>query len=180
MEQIIKEPVKGVIFYDDLAIEKVNRITAGHPYFVQIIGNKLVDYYLETNKFYLTLQDVNQVLEDVIMGGALHFDYLWADSSPMEQLLLAAMARNIAREGGVTSLAELVTLFARFSLDVRQTEILTAVRSLKTRQLINTDNDLRLYEFKIDLVRLWLNRYQGFGAAAEMYREISSPQKAQT
>lgn len=171
VRQIIREPVKGIVFYDDLAIDKVFRITAGHPYFVQLIGNKLVDYYLKFNKFYLTLQDVNRVLDDVIMGGTLHFDYLWGDSSPIEQLILAAMARIIAREGGAASVAEISSLLERFGLNLSQSQILIAVRSLVTRELIITDADLRQFEFKIDLVRLWLDRYQRFGAVAEMFRE---------
>jgi len=170
--QIIREPVKGIIFYDDLAIEKIARITAGHPYFVQLLGNKLVDYYLNQGKFYLTLQDVNLVLDEVLVGGALHFDYLWGQSSLTEQLLLAAMAQIISREGGVATLADISRLFDRFDLKLDQINILTAIRLLMTRDLLITDADFRQYEFKIDLVRLWLERYQRFGVVAESYRQL--------
>jgi len=172
--QIIREPVRGVIFYDDLAIEKITRITAGHPYFVQLLGNKLVDYYLNQKNFYLTLQDVNQVIDDVLMGGALHFDYLWKESSLIEQLLLAAMAKVISREGGAATLSDVTVLLDRFGLALERMNIVSAVKSLAARDMIVTDSDFHQFEFKIDLVRLWLERYQRFGAVAEAYREYQS------
>jgi len=169
--QTIRTPVKGVIFYDDLAIEKINRITAGHPYFVQLLGNKLVDYYQQEGKFYLTLQDVNRVLEEVIVGGALHFDYLWSESTPQEQLTLAAMTRIISREGGVASVADILALLERFEVKFSQQQLLAAARTLVTRDLVITDSDFSHFEFKIDLMRLWLDRYQRFGIVVEVYRD---------
>jgi hypothetical protein len=149
------------------------RITAGHPYFVQIIGNKLVQDYLEHGRYYFGLQDINRVLDAVLMGGALHFDYLWNQSSSTEQLLLAAMARVIPREGGAATTADITRQLERFDLSLRQVHLLGAVKSLLARELISTDDDFRRFEFKIDLVRLWLDRYQRFGVVAEAYREAA-------
>lgn len=170
VDQIIREPVKGIIFYDDLAIEKITRITAGHPYFVQLLGSKLVDHYIKHGNFYLTLQDVNQVLSDTITAGTYHFDYLWDQSTATEKILLTAMARTIPREGGTASLGDIMRLFDRFDLDVDRASVLAAVQSLTTRELLLADADLRQFEFKFDLLRLWLDQYKPFGTQVESYR----------
>ena len=104
------------------------------------------------------------------MGGALHFDYLWGESSLEERLLLSTMARTIGREGGVATLGEITGILERFDLEVGPTTVQAAARTLVGRQLLATDVDLRQYEFKFDLLRLWLDRYQRFGVVAEEYR----------
>jgi hypothetical protein len=171
VEKTIRQPVRGHIFYDDLAIDKIVRITAGQPYFVQLIGSKLVDDYIDHGRFYFGLQDVNRVIDAVLVSGGNQFDYLWDQSTPVEQVVLAAMARVIKREGAAASLTDIMRLLDRFELSVTRTQVLTAVRSLLTRDLLISDPDLRQFEYKIDLVRLWLDQYKGFGIVVEAYRE---------
>ena len=122
-------------------------------------------------RFYFGLQDVNRVLDAVLVGGANQFDYLWEQSSAIEQVVLAAMARVIKREGTAASLSDLMRLLDRFEVGVSRTQVLTAVRSLLTRDLLVSDADLRQFEYKIDLVRLWLDQYKGFGIVVEAFRE---------
>ncbi|MBI1924119.1 AAA-like domain-containing protein, partial [Candidatus Poribacteria bacterium] len=76
-EALIRNPVKDVMYYDDLAVDKIIRATAGHPYFVQLLCSSLTDYYIKTKKYYITLQDVNRILNDVLQGGVVHFDFIW-------------------------------------------------------------------------------------------------------
>ena len=37
-ERLIRSPVKDVLWYDDLAVEKILRVTAGQPYFIQYLS----------------------------------------------------------------------------------------------------------------------------------------------
>ena len=116
------------------------------------------------------LQDVNEVLQEVITGGTLHFDHVWAESSAVERLVLTAMARLITNEGGVASWAETEHLLSRYDLRLSRNDLLGAVRALITRDLVMADEDVRQLEFKIDLLRMWLLRYQRFAVIAEGYQ----------
>jgi hypothetical protein len=84
------------------------------------------------------------------------------------------MARVIDHEGGTAILSDIVRLLSRFHLALEQSQIQAAASSLAIRELIHQDVDSRRFEFKIDLVRLWLDRYQRFGAVAEAFRKSSS------
>jgi len=164
VEALIRNPVKDAMYYDDLAVDKIIRMTAGHPYFVQLICSLLTNDYIKTKKFSITLQDVNRILKDVLEGGAVHFDFIWKESSPDEQLILAVLANIITREGAAAGLSDVENILKKYGLAIEANRIAEAVKSLVTREVLEADLEtFRWYQFKIDLIRLWVNRYQSLG-----------------
>lgn len=70
--RLITEPVAPDLVYDDLAIDKILRVTAGHPYFVQLVCYTLVQRANSERTGYVTISDVNAGLDEMLSLGEVH------------------------------------------------------------------------------------------------------------
>jgi len=127
--RLIQEPVaEGGMQYDDLALEKIWRVTAGHPYFLQLVCHNLVNLHNRLRRSYTTVADVNASLEEILTAGEAHFVYLWMESDPAQKLALFAMAHtgapfltpvqaadDLARRGAPVERPELAGAFQRLA-----------------------------------------------------------------
>ena len=66
--------------YDPLAIERIISVTGGHPYFTQVVCHELVSYHNETERTYLTANDIEAALDRIVERGEAHFKFIWAEA----------------------------------------------------------------------------------------------------
>ena len=57
------------IIYDDLALDKIWRVTAGHPYFLQLVCYTLVKRANKSAQRLRDVSDVNAAMEEMLMPG---------------------------------------------------------------------------------------------------------------
>jgi hypothetical protein len=165
---LISEPVAGFgLHYDDLALDKMLRVTAGQPYFLQLICHALVNRANREQRAYLTIQDVNAVLSQMVEVGEAHFAFLWEQSNPSEQLVLAALTRLLTREPTVTAL-QVTELLAERGVAMPAQDVTETLHQLVMRDIVRelTGQPPR-YEYKIELVRLWVDRYKALGRVVD-------------
>ncbi len=165
---LITKPVADYsLIYDDLALDKMLRVTAGHPYFLQLTCHALVNRANRAKRTYLTIQDVNHVLDEMVELGEAHFAFLWEQSSPAERLILAAMMSLLGQEPTVTAI-QITGLLADRGVTMALPEVSETLRRLVGRDIIReiTGQPPR-YEYKIELVRLWVDRYKALGRVIE-------------
>jgi hypothetical protein len=101
--RLIQEPVARYgMQYDDLALDKMWRVTAGHPYFLQLLCHSLVNRHNRNGRSYVTVEDVTTALDEILSAGEAHFIYLWNESSLAERQVLTALSRMMQLTGRVT------------------------------------------------------------------------------
>ncbi|MBK6712100.1 MAG: hypothetical protein IPG51_17465 [Chloroflexi bacterium] len=69
MTHLITDPVAPNLVYDDLALDKIRRVTAGHPYFLQLVCYTLVKQANSRRASYVTISDVNAALDEMMRLG---------------------------------------------------------------------------------------------------------------
>ncbi len=165
---LITEPVAEYgLVYDDLALDKMLRVTAGQPYFVQLTCHALVNHANRKRRGYLTIQDVNDVLGEMVELGEAHFAFLWEQSNPMEQLILVALMRLQSQSPTVTA-AQMAKLLTERHVPLAMSKITETLRRLVNRDIVRETSDQPTrYEYKIELVRLWVERYKALGRVVE-------------
>lgn len=158
VQRLMSEPVAAFdIEYDPLAAQRIYKVAAGHPYFTQLILHEMMVYHNETERSYLTVADVDQVLEQILERGEAHFKYIWNESSPEEREVLQSAA-ELLHGADVVDLHDMQRLLnerGRESPD-RWRAALTTLRSRDI--LTRRDAKTTRYRFKVDLVRLWIDR----------------------
>ncbi len=159
--QLITEPVAPDLIYDDLAIDKILRVTASHPYFVQLVCYTLVKRANAERTGYVTISDVNAALDEMLSLGEVHFAYLWQRSSHAERVVLTAVAHMTNNELALYP-EDIVDFLEPFGIHLPPTEITAALNQLVQREIMRevTLGTNTLYELKIGLVGLWTAQHK--------------------
>ncbi len=156
-KRLIRDPVSPHIVYDDLAIDKIMRVTSGHPYFLQLVCYALVNRANRELKAYVTISDVNAALDEMLRLGEVHFAYLWQRSSFTERALLAAAARGVELDAPFKP-AELVQYLVQYGIYLDPPEVIAGLNRLVEREIMREVNDegTPYFELRIGLVGLWV------------------------
>jgi hypothetical protein len=154
--RLICEPVAPHIVYDDLALDKIWRVTAGQPYFLQLVCYTLIKRANEQATGYVTISDVNAGLEEMLRLGEVHFAYIWQRSTRMERALLAAVSQLMDRDVPFHP-ADLMLYLEEFGFRFEPAEVTAGLTRLVEREIMRelTNDGTTLYELKIGLVGLW-------------------------
>ncbi len=160
--RLIQEPVAEYgMRCDDLALDKIWRVTAGHPYFLQLICHSLVNRHNRQRRSYVTVADVNASVEEILTTGEPHFVYLWMDSTREQKLALFAMSRLSG--AGPLSPGQAVDEFQRQRISVDADALGGAFRELAARDIFTAlkrpDPPFgEAYAWKLGLLGLWVEK----------------------
>ena len=157
--RLIREPVAGHgLVYDDLAVERILDITAGHPYFVQLMCHALVNFANANRRNFVTVEDVRNVVDETIALGEAHFRWLWDLAATKEQLVLAALTSLLRDQAMVTSSA-ISSALAEQRYPMDPAEVSDILGRLVAQDIVEEipDHVLR-YQFKLEIVNLWIRR----------------------
>jgi hypothetical protein len=160
--RLIQEPVAQYgMCCDDLALEKIWRVTAGHPYFLQLIGHSLVNRHNRQRRSYVTVSDVNASVEEILTTGEAHFIYLWMESTREQKLALFAMSRL----GGAGFLTpdQATDELEKTGISVDADALGGAFRDLAARDIFavlqRSDSPFgRAYAWKLGLLGMWVEK----------------------
>lgn len=170
-KKLIAEPVeKFNVEYDAASIEKIFEITAGHPYFTQLICQELVNYHNHEKVNYITTKHVNEVLEEVIEGGEAQLLFIWDKEceSQRERLVLSAIARilgeKLEKESNPSVLInDLNELFRKHNIIAERCEIKKILDKMLKRDILKkVEREKDKYIFRVDLIRLWISKHRYF------------------
>jgi hypothetical protein len=158
-ERLIRNPVAPNIIYDDLAIDKIMRVTSGHPYFLQLVCYSLVNRANKQRKAYVTISDVNAALNEMLRLGEVHFAYLWQRSTFTERALLAAASRRVESDGAFQPV-DLVHYLSQYGIFLDPAEVTAGLHRLVEREIMSevSDEGTSCFELRIGLVGLWVAR----------------------
>lgn len=155
--RLITEPVAPHLVYDDLAIDKILRVTAGHPYFLQLVCYTLVKRANQERTGYVTISDVNAALDEMLRLGEVHFAYLWQRSTFNERALLTAAA-HLADGNEPLYPEELAEYLQSYGVELDPAEVTDGLNSLVERDIMREVNEegTTVYDLRIGLVGLWV------------------------
>lgn len=180
--RLATEPVRpyGMV-YDDLALNRIWQVTAGHPYFLQLLCYALVNAHNCSGRSYTTVADVDGVLEEILTLGSAHFAFLWESSSGDERAALLALTQLLGRLGqprwpvaGATP-GDVMTLLSERGLNLEHAAVAAALRSLTDREILSEVSSEgsdagaagERYVFRVGLVALWVERFKSLSRVIE-------------
>jgi hypothetical protein len=143
--------------YDPLAVERIIQVTAGHPYFTQVVCHEMVAYHNEAQRNYLTVTCVDHVLERIIERGEAHFKYIWTGATPDEQKVMLTLADVLPDAEATATPEQMAEEMARKGFDLTEDTRIRALARLQAKDIVTRSGpQSRLYRFKIDLIRRWI------------------------
>lgn len=171
--RLIQEPVATFgMCYDDLALDKMWRITSGHPYFLQLLCHSLVNQHNRAGRSYVTVSDVNAALDEILSSGEAHFIYLWNESSRTERQVLTALSRIMTLTGRVIP-AQVEDYLSERGISLGRHVIVETLHHLTLRDILAVQVNSQptgiagAYGWRLGLLGLWVEKYKSLSLLQE-------------
>jgi hypothetical protein len=171
--ELITQPTVGVMFYEPDALKAIWELTAGHPYFTQVLCFALFSQAREDDWWQITAADVARVVDRAIELGEGGLAWFW-DGLPIPERVFFAAAAEVAeiklkenqslevKEGDPLALLEDAGIILTDCLHNAQRNLLDwkYLRQIKRVEAPETV-ERGSYKITIELVRRWLIRRHG-------------------
>jgi hypothetical protein len=139
------------------AVKETLQITSGHPYYTQLICHCMFDRWIRSPKPSMTVEDVEMVLAEAIELGSANLKYVWEESTPEEQALMAGMTAAMRTVSGPVTVKQIRQAWRDVNVSLPEHKIAQAIRSLTNREVVRGD---QAYSFTVYLQRLWLDKHR--------------------
>ncbi len=153
---MIIKPVEGVLEYDTFAIKKIRQLTADQPYLIQLICRAIVDHCNRVQKNYVTINDVNTVLDAVMETGEVHFQWIWDQTDQQERIVLSILAQKGGGDRHLLSLADIEEVYASHGLPYDHKKVLQALLGLYQKDIIESVANNTRFRVLLGLSQRWL------------------------
>ncbi|MBE9220702.1 ATP-binding protein [Dolichospermum flos-aquae] len=97
-EELITRPAQVVVTYQQNAIEEILSLSAGHPYFTQVICYELFNLARERKIWTINAEDVKTIIDKAIETGEAGLAWFWDGLYPQAQVVFSAAAEAQHRE----------------------------------------------------------------------------------
>ncbi|MBD2438986.1 ABC transporter substrate-binding protein [Nostoc sp. FACHB-110] len=154
-EKLIINPAKGILEYEQDAVTAILELSAGHPYFIQVICFTIFVEARIENNWKVTRADVEVIVDKAIESAEAGLAWLWDGMSIPERVILSAVAeaQKKALEKKLTFPEDPLELLEKRGVAKTKTdELIQSVPELVNKGLL----DETKRRVKIELVRRWL------------------------
>ncbi|OYT73045.1 MAG: hypothetical protein CFK52_03290 [Chloracidobacterium sp. CP2_5A] len=157
--RLITEPVKDCVVYGRGVVDAIARLTAGQPFYTQVLCQNIVDFLNEQKRHYVLRADVFAIVEEVVNHPLPQMMYFWDGLSDDEKLALALMADTLVDESDAVGAGRLAARIAEASYPVTLSE---ATIRLTLEELFRNEvlekYGAASFAYRVDLLRYWIRR----------------------
>jgi hypothetical protein len=157
--RLVVEPVSGLVVYGRGVVDRVYRLTAGQPFYTQVICQNMVDYVNEQRQNWVTLSDLSRVIDEIVDNPLPQMIYSWGALSDDEKLVLSLLAETVD-DGYQYATAEDLRASVKandYPVQLSENTIRLTLEELFRREMVDK-NSIEGFRFKMDLLRLWVRR----------------------
>lgn len=158
--RLINEPVSEVMHYDEGVAEEIFKLTAGQPFYTQVLCQSIVDHLNELQKYDVTLEDVKEVVSEIIENPLPQMIFAWSSLSDLEKLslsIIAALSKDEVKPIPYTSIYSFPSE-EKIGYELDDNKLHEATERLFHHDLLDKDEQSDSYTFKMDLWRRWTTR----------------------
>jgi hypothetical protein len=169
-EDLISRPIAEYYSYTRPAIDRILELTSGQPYYTQLLCHNLFSRWTQYRPEQLDVADVEAVLADVIEQATPNLQFVWDDSKPAEQAVLAALADMMPRYKAGVMRRNLDRRLRRASLYPPAGEVTTGLKTLFERDVIDSQEP---YQFRVEILQRWLTEFKRLEWVREELSEVA-------
>ena len=150
---LIVEPARGMITYESTAVQSIQRLAAGHPYFTQLICFEVFNAARAGRKS-VTEEEVDLAATRAIETGHGALNWFWEGLPRAERFILSAIA-HASDQSGIASKESIRRLLEKHRIILSGLEFKDAPdRLIEWEMLFRDGTDA--YQFVVEIVRRWV------------------------
>ncbi|MBN2071197.1 MAG: PEGA domain-containing protein [Candidatus Krumholzibacteriota bacterium] len=158
--RLISEPVKDIVKYDKGVTGKIFELTAGQPFYTQVICQSLVDHLNESGKNTVSEEDIDDVVEEIIENPLPQMIFSWSSMTQIERIVLSIIAELSKEDSEVVTSDDMLSFIEseKIGYNVDPNKLREAAERLFHQDHLFKDQDTEGYTFRMDLWRRWTIR----------------------
>ena len=172
-EQLVREPAADRVRYTDAAVGELLDLTAGHPYFLQLLCYELCERATRAGQSVVDAPAVDADLRSAAMElGMGGLSWFWDEFPPAERFILSAIA-HITRDHEAASLQEIGRTLREHGVHLQGMELSTAPAVLVDWEIIEAAGR-DAFRFRVPFLREWILRKHSLDQAKRELEQISA------
>lgn len=176
-KRLVVEPVKGRLTYAPEAVNRAIQLTAGQPYLLQCLCNRVFDMASQLKTRSVTLDVVNQA-SDTLVADNEHFASLWDYVLSDRRRFILAFCHKAASGPDPLRLGVIREGLVSYGIEVDEETLIADLEFLRELELIELIGDAAggHYALSIPLMGTWIERQQDYAALVSKARLESEDQ----
>jgi AAA+ ATPase superfamily predicted ATPase len=156
--RLIVEPALNQLAYLPEAVDTILELTAGHPYYTQLICYEIFNELQFEGGNQVQVSDVEKAAEKALETGTGGFGWIWEGLAPAERMvssLIAEAAQDSPNH--IITEAQLSAAFEENHIHQRGLELTEALNQLIDLDVIERKGPIR-YRYLVEIVRRWIHK----------------------
>jgi len=157
--ELVMNPLKGRVEYDDECVDRILRFTGSHPYYTQDFCHRMVSTLNQQHQVRVTQPLLSDVITRVLDNPPPQLEYGWEQLPELGKVLVCGMAATITNADEYVGVQDAINALPpdyQQGLPPKRHRTHNALVTLIHRDWLEQTD--RGYRFKVDLYRLWLKR----------------------
>jgi ligand-binding sensor domain-containing protein len=161
--RLITEPVARQAVYPRGIPQRIVRLTAGHPFYTQVVCQNLIDRLNEVERNSVRQEDLEAVAQELADNPLPHMIYFWDGLEQRQQNALSLLGDVLEDPIGYAS-AEMLLEFAQeqnLKIELDTSELRRILDGLLVDEVLERERSEESqyeYRFRVDLFRLWVRQ----------------------
>ncbi len=158
--RLVRRPVEGFVRYGEGIPDELYGLTAGQPFYTQVLCQSIVDHLNEYRRNDVEPGDVREVVDEIIENPLPQMIFSWNAHTNLEKLTLSIIAELDRDEAKPVSPKDILEFAEREKIGYRidANELNKTLESLFHGDVLDKEADADEYRFKMDLWRQWISR----------------------
>ncbi|MFN6519603.1 MAG: ABC transporter substrate-binding protein [Nostoc sp. CreGUA01] len=146
--QLITQPAQGILEYSQEAITAIIELSAGHPYFIQVICFAIFVRARELDESRIGIEDIDNIVDKAIENAEAGLAWFWDGLNVPEKAVFSAVAESQKIAPVIETPFQILDKYGVFKREV----IEKALKELVSHKFLDAQGK----KIKIELVRRWL------------------------
>jgi tetratricopeptide (TPR) repeat protein len=172
-QSLITRPARGMIEFSPEAVNRLLDLTAGHPYFLQLLCYELFERATRSGRALVEEADIDDDLQSATMelgmGGLAWF---WDEFPPAERFILSAIA-HLTRSGEPATIRQIGQALREHGVRLQGMELSTAPMVLAEWEIIEAAGR-DAYRFRVEFLRRWILSKHSLEEAKRELEQVSA------
>lgn len=162
---IITDPVRDFLQYDEYAIRKILDFSGRNPYYIQLLCHTLINYMKDVKRNFVEVEDVSlAVLKEAKEKADLVLRMTWEDLDQMDKNILFALSRLRLQSMGSVGLEELEQYLGQNNVKLKKWRLFNLLEPLVEKDILTKfEGTPPYYDFNVALLGEWIADHGSYG-----------------
>ncbi len=152
-------------------IDAIWKLTAGHPMLTQLIASRAWESTLLSQRPGIDLRQLEELTRNVLRESHNILNWLWEGLTPACRVVASAFAEQGSRS---LTAEELEKLLLQSGVRIMMGQLAEAPARLRDWDILDeTGASPRRYRFKVELLRMWVEKYRPFASVREYIDQVN-------